>query len=522
MPLLTRRALLLAATGGGLTALGARATAAPTATIPTVPVTTDLTLLNRTTWGASVTSAAALQQQGQPAWLQGQLQPQPDALAGLPAAVQQRLAALRISRSPLHELVQQAEQQREAVDALPEGEARQAAQQAYRHGLAEVANEATSRLLLRGLHSPHQLQERLTWFWCNHFSVFERKGPLRLLVGHYEQHAVRPHALGRFEDLLIACTTHPAMLRMLDNARNAVGHLNENHARELMELHTLGLQGGYTQRDVQELARILTGLGVRLLADAPRLKPAQQALYVRQGLTEFHPARHDFGPKQLLGQRVEGQGWPEIIDTLRLLARHPATARFISTKLARHFVADQPPPAVVQAMAERYLVTQGHIGLTLQTMLNAPEVQALPPSKFKDPMRFVLSALRLAYDGQPIVNATPVMHWLKRLGQAPFHHATPDGYPDQQADWTGSGQLQTRFEVARAIGAGPAGLFKTEGPAGMADDPAPTGVPQVRNALYLNAIEPTLGAPTRTALAQAGSPQAWNALLLSSPEFMRC
>ena len=161
--------------------------------------------------------------------------------------------------------------------------------------------------ILHALYSPAQLQEQLTWFWLDHFSVFQYKANDAWLVGDYADHAIRPHALGHFRDLVMATLTHPAMLQYLDNAQNANGHINENYARELMELHTLGVGSGYTQQDIQELARVLTGVGVNASGNEPKLKPEWQQLYRHDGAFEFNPARHDFGGKTLLAKAHPGQ-----------------------------------------------------------------------------------------------------------------------------------------------------------------------------------------------------------------------
>ena len=201
------------------------------------------------------------------------------------------------------------------------------------------------------MNSPNQVQERLVWFWVNHFSIAQGKANLRLFAGDYEA-TLRAHALGKFRDLLEASAMHPAMLRYLDNERNAAGQINENYARELMELHTLGVDGGYSQADVQEMARVLTGLGVRVDADDAKVKPQLQAQYVHVGALEFNPNRHDQEPKVVLGQHVQPAGIAEVHLILDRLARNPATARHVSAQLAQYFVADVPPPALVDRMAQ--------------------------------------------------------------------------------------------------------------------------------------------------------------------------
>ena len=216
----------------------------------------------------------------------------------LPAAAQAQFDALTLSRHPFTTLIFDLEQQRLAADALKNDDEKRAAQQAYLQELTRLTREAASRHILRALSSPRQLQEQMTWFWLNHFSVFQNKANTRAMVGDYEVKAIRPHALGRFRDLLGAAAMHPAMLRYLDNEQNAVNRGNESLARELMELHTLGTGGPYTQKDVQELARVLTSAGVNLTrTNTPVAQRELQGFYVRRGVFEFHPGRQDFSPK---------------------------------------------------------------------------------------------------------------------------------------------------------------------------------------------------------------------------------
>jgi uncharacterized protein (DUF1800 family) len=471
--------------------------------------------LNRLTWGASSTALAQAAGQTSTSLLDQQLAKGP---AALPAAVQSQIAALTLSQQPFPELMFALEQRRRDADALKNDDAKKAAQQAYQQELNRLAREAASRHVLRALYSPRQLQEQMSWFWLNHFSVFQNKANLRAMVGDYEDSAIRPHALGRFRDLLGAAALHPAMLRYLDNEQNAVNRVNENLARELMELHTLGVDGPYSQKDVQELARVLTGAGVNLSpTDTPVGRRELQGYYVRRGVFEFHPGRHDFGPKTLLGQPLQQRGLAELDEALDRLASHPATARFVSRKLAQYWLSDNPPPALVERTAQAFIASGGEIAVTLRTLLGSPEFAQGAGQKFKDPMRYVVSALRLAYDDRVILNTGPVLNWLNRLGQPLYGRQTPDGWPLDEGAWASPGQMTVRFEVARAIGSGSAGLFRSEGPTPQ-EVPA---FPQLSNALYYQALQHNLGSSTRAALAQAGSPQEWNTFLLSSPELMR-
>jgi uncharacterized protein (DUF1800 family) len=485
------------------------------AAVPPAPVDVaeDGRVLNRLTWGLNDADMRAARAIGLNAWTDAQLHPSP---ARLPAAVQARIDAMTISRSPMEELNRDLEQRRKDADQAASIDDKKAAQKAYQDELNRLAREAATRSLLRDLYSPNQVQEQMTWFWMNHFNVHQYKHNLRLMLGDYEDRAIRPRALGKFRDLLAATVYHPAMLRYLDNEQNAAGHLNENYARELMELHTLGVDGGYSQRDVQELARILTGVGVNLGATVPKVRRERQAQYRRRGLFEFNPERHDYGDKFLLGQPVRGQGLAEVDQALDRLARHPATARFISRKLATFWMGDAVPPALVQRMAASFTVSDGDIAAVLRVLFNSAEFHASLGHQFKDPLHYVVSSVRLAYGDKTILNAAPMLNWLNRMGQPLYGKQTPDGYPLTASAWDSPGQLNVRFEIARAIGTGNAGLFKTEGPQPQ-ERPA---FPQLANALFYQSIESGLAAGTRHALEQATSPQEWNSFLLSAPDMM--
>jgi uncharacterized protein (DUF1800 family) len=468
---------------------------------------------NRLTWGANTSTVDQFRQQGRHNYLQTQLHPTRCQLA---PELQQQIDGMRIVQTPLTELVQQMEQQRKEADVVTDDETKKAAQQAYQQELNRLRRESATRHILRALYSPCQVQEQMTWFWLNHFSVHQGKGNLRALLGDYEETAIRPHALGKFRDLLGAVATHPAMLRYLDNEQNAAGRLNENYARELMELHTLGVDGGYSQHDVQELARVLTGVGINQTVNNPLQKKELQAQYVRRGLFEFNPSRHDFGNKSLLGKPIQGKGLDELNDALDRLASQPATARFISRKLAIYWLADEPPADLINRMAHTFETSHGDIADTLAVLLSSPEFLQAGENKFKDPMRYVVSAVRLAYDQKPILNAGPILNWLDRMGEPLYGRVTPDGYPLSGKGWDSPGQMATRFEIAKAIGSGSAGLFKGEGP----QPQERAAFPQLANALFFQSITSTLTPPTQHALDQAVSPQEWNTFLLSSPEMM--
>jgi uncharacterized protein (DUF1800 family) len=473
----------------------------------------DLALIDRVTWGVNTTVAVQYMAMGRDRWLDAQLHPAPG--DRLPPAAQAIVAAMPVATKPVAEATIALAAQSKAANQVEDIEQKKAAQQGYQQAMNDAARQAATRSLLRDLHSPDQLREKMTWFWFNHFNVLQGKSDIRATIGDYEDRALRPYALGRFRDLLEATVKHPAMLRYLDNADNAKGHLNENYAREIMELHTMGVGSGYTQEDVQELARILTGVGVNVQPDPP--KPPVPPGYIRAGLFEFNPNRHDYSVKHFLGHTIEGSGFPEVQQALDILARHPATANHICRQIATYFVADNPPAPLVQRMAQTFQRTDGDIASVLGLMFRSPEFNAAAKAKYKDPMQFVLSAVRLAYDDKVVLNTGPIQGWLSRLAQGLYAHETPDGYAMNAAAWGGPGQMAMRFEIARQIGSNSAGLFKPPGPDAV-DRPA---FPQIQNALYFTSLQQTLSAQTRTALDQAVSPQDWNTLFLSSPEFMR-
>ncbi|HEY0341660.1 MAG TPA: DUF1800 family protein, partial [Steroidobacteraceae bacterium] len=269
----------------------------------------DIQWLDRVTYGPNTATVEEYRRLGRRRFLDAQLHPK-DVRLPQPAADQ--LAALDISHAKAADLLATVFKEQQRINALPDETQKQADRKALNDKGNKLAYEAARGELLRALYSPAQLQEQLTWFWLNHFSVFQYKANDAWLVGDYADNAIRPHALGHFRDLVMASLTHPAMLQYLDNAQNAGGHINENYARELMELHTLGVGSGYTQQDIQELARVLTGVGVNASGNEPKLKPEWQRLYRHEGAFEFNPARHDFGDKTLLGKHIDGGSFSEV------------------------------------------------------------------------------------------------------------------------------------------------------------------------------------------------------------------
>ncbi len=497
----------------GAAGSGPKPAASSAATAGALPVLhrEDVLWLERVSFGLDSQSVADYRRLGRAQFLERQLNPQ---APQLPAPIAAQIAALEVTRADPQHWLAEVNAQYKTINAMPAGDDKEQARKALNERGNLMANEAVRRDLLRAVYSPAQLQEQMVWFWLNHFSVFQQKANLKWLIGDYEERAIRPNVFGHFKDLVLATLEHPAMLQYLDNQQNAAGHINENYARELMELHTLGVGGGYSQQDVQNLARILTGVGINA-GDAPRLKPEWQRLYLRRGAFEFNPARHDFGAKTLLGRPIVQVGFDEVQEAVTLIVAQPACASFVSRQLAMYFVNDDPPAALVEHMAQTFMHTDGNIAAVLRTMLLSREFNAALGGKFKDPTRFVVSAVRFAYDGKPIYNTRPMLNWLNGLGEGPYNHQTPDGYPLTELNWASSGQMSRRFEIARAIGSGNAGLFDPEdGEAAVA-----AGFPQLSNRLYFEAVEPFLAARTKDALSRANSQAEWNTFLLSAPDF---
>jgi uncharacterized protein (DUF1800 family) len=358
--------------------------------------------------------------------------------------------------------------------------------------------------------------ERLVHFWSNHFAVSADKQPLAALAGLYEREAIRPHVTGNFYDLLLAADRHPAMVLYLDNqasmgpasqaatfVRRNRGRelgLNENLAREILELHTLGVDGGYTQADVTEFAKVLTGwsIGGALGEGRPALARFGGDAGT-PGQFHFRAPMHEPGDKTILGKRYREHGADEGEDVLRTLALHPKTASHLATKLARHFVADDPPAKLVERMADAYLRSDGDLEIVYRALIEADESWREPVAKFKTPHDFAISAYRLL-DFVP-ENLQPVTAFLTQAGQRPYTPGSPAGWPDTAASWNGGDALLKRIEFAAAAGRR----------IGNSIDPT------ARAAEVLGA----LGEHTTMSIRSAESGAQAFALLLASPEFQR-
>ncbi|EIL97454.1 DUF1800 domain-containing protein [Rhodanobacter sp. 115] len=507
----------------GMACLFAATTAVATSAAPLVVTATgspalsrsDIAWLRRDGFGLDSATLARYRQLGRKHFLDEQL----TGSDSLPPQVAAQIDAFPVVSTPLPALLIDYRDHFKQYKNTPAGPAKDAAKKVIQKYRRDIYLQAAQAETLHAIYGSNQLKEQLVWFWLNHFSVYANKGPVRVFAADYEEHVIRPHALGKFKDLVMATLKSPAMLVFLDNMHNVKGKTNENYARELMELHTLGVGSGYTQQDVQQLMRILTGAGLlppKFAERAMRQRPG----FVRDGLFLFNPNKHDDGNKTFLGHAIAGNGYAEIEQAVDLIVRQPACAHFIAQQLAEYFIDDQPPPALVDAMARTFQRSDGDIAAVLRTMFLSKAAAAPGGHKFKDPMRFVVSAMRLSYDGQPIPNAVPLVNWLQQMGEPLYGRITPDGWPLDSASWTGSGQMSKRFDFARVIGSGRNRLFMdNDGHAGAANDPRP-GPPDIQHsALYHDAISPRLSEATRHALAQAKSPMEWNTFLFSSPDF---
>lgn len=369
----------------------------------------------------------------------------------------------------------------------------------------EIYLDLAQATLLRAVYSGAQLYELMVDFWSNHFNIYFQKNADAFLKTTDDREVIRPHALGKFRDLLSASAHSPAMLIYLDNQTNRKGSPNENYARELMELHSLGVNGGYTQADVREVARALTGWSVQ----APRAK-ANMAPPADAGRFVFRPRQHDDDAKRILGiDFAPNGGKADGERVLEILTKHPSTATFISLKLARRFIADAPDPKVVALGAQAFTQSDGDIKATLSALLHSDAFRQSSGQKIKRPFEVIVSALRAVQaetDGDK-----PLTLALQAMGQPLFAWASPNGYPDVAAAWMGSSALLARWNFGFALGA------NAHKGTQVALSPKPT-----LNNLALRLLGAPL--PALPALQQAVQPFAKDlpalmGLLLASPQF---
>lgn len=453
-------------------------------------------LLDRFAYGARPGEVERVVAQGLEQWLEAQLSgslPEPALEARLARLPALGLSAEALARTYPSPGVLRAMAAREGAigrrDSLRRSEAAQALQgYMAERGLRpqrELVGVLMAQKLLRAVYAENQLQEVLTDFWFNHFNVALQDNQARGYLLSYERDALRPHALGRFRALLGATARHPAMLAYLDNAqstaadtatttarpgrratapqgRRARRGLNENYARELLELHTLGVDGGYTQADVVAVARAFTGWTVLPpagpQAEALRRRLAQRGArsgFVVDGLFLFRADAHDAGAKTILGRAFPaGGGLDEGERVLDLLAAHPATARRVAHKLAVRFVADEPPPALVDHLAGVYLATDGDVRALVRALAYHPAfwAAAVRRDKVKTPLELMASAFR-ALDAR-VRPSRALFDWLSRMGQPLYAHLAPTGYPDRAEAWINAGTLVSRMNFALSLATG--------------------------------------------------------------------
>jgi uncharacterized protein (DUF1800 family) len=385
-----------------------------------------------------------------------------------------------------------------------------------RQDARSIVEEAQQARLMRAIESPRQLEEVLVDFWYNHFNVAANKGIARVWIGNYEQQAIRPHVLGKFRDLLGATARHPAMLYYLDNwrnvtpkvlARNPRGRtqgLNENYARELMELHTLGVKGGYSQQDVTALTKILTGWGYRRYNPQT---PEESFVFF------FDEKRHDTSLKIFLGKQIKATGQGEVEEALDMLAASPATAKYVSYKLAQYFVSDDPSSALVAKMQQRWLKTGGDLRSVLSTLLESPEFWNSKNSrnKFKTPYQYMVSTIRAS--GLEVTNFKPLINRLATFGMPLYNCATPDGYKNTKSAWLSETSLVQRLNFATDFSAGRLALS-------LDADRQPQNSSPVDSSQLRLTLGSFISIETQKKIAANNNPKLQSALFLGSPDFM--
>jgi len=460
-------------------------------------------------------------------WLRRQFEtfePRPQALAGIPDR--------NTLVSQLADYLQQAKMDRQAKAAAPPAAETpaamaaapasmqdqtagqpQSARQLLRKGIREDYVKMNGARLDAALSTPAPFIERLVHFWSNHFAVSADKVQVLGLAGSLEFEAIRPHVLGRFSDMLLAVEQHPAMLLYLDQvqsvgpdsraatlaaARGKKRGLNENLGREIMELHTVGVHGGYDQADVTEFARALTGWTVAGLARGPAARKIGAS--AAPGDFAFAEALHEPGTRTIMGRAYAQDGEAQGRAVLADLAASPATANHLATKLARHFAGDDPPPAMIARLQKAYLTSGGMLPAVYDAIIASPEAWAAAPTKFKTPWEWTVSSLRaVSAKDMPAQQAAGA---LSELGQPTWRPGSPAGWDDIAASWAGPDALVRRVEFAQRIG----------NQSGAAID---------SRALAEKVLPGSLGDATRTAVSRAESPQQGLALLLVSSEFLR-
>jgi uncharacterized protein (DUF1800 family) len=455
---------------------------------------------NRFGLGAKPGELASIGGDGR-AWLRAQLSGPPPLVsaAGLRSSVDILAQGMELQRQ-----VQEARRQRVTSDTTA-GALQQKLPQYVR---PIYVSEAAARFA-EAVNTERSFVERLVQFWSNHFAVSVDKQYQAGLAGSFEREAIRPHVLGNFTELLLAAETHPAMLLYLDNHLSVGPHseaaqfaargrsprrigINENLAREILELHALGAGGGYTQTDVTTFAEVITGWSVG--GGRGRFAGGEPGRFL------FRPALHEPGAKVVLGKRYADEGFGQGVAVLRDLARHPATANFVATKLTRHFIADEPPAGAIAQLTHAFTRSGGDLPTVYRALIDAREAWELPLSKYKTPSDYILSTYRgLA---PPLDPEHPPLGVFEQLGQRTWQPGSPAGFPDRSADWDGASALIKRIEWADAVG-------------------ERLGSRRDAGQLAPELLGANLSDGTRTAIVRAASASQALTLLVAAPEFMR-
>ena len=541
------RKTLCATVAVGLALLASAATHFTAASFPTDDKAI-VHVLNRVGFGPRPGDVAAVREVGLQRYIEQQLQPERIADGALSARLS-GLTTIGMSSREIAEkfeipqLQMRQERRQQAARAGNQNEPAQPPRPApeMQQRANQVVMELSEHKLLRAIYSDRQLQEVLTDFWFNHFNVDARKGRDRFMLTEYERDAIRPHVLGQFSDLLKATARSPAMLFYLDNwqsadpngphvdprvaarrqalgglgrgrgrglvpgmpapnqqAKRAPRGLNENYGRELMELHTLGVDGGYTQKDVTEVARAFTGWTI----DNPRQGTGYR----------FEPRIHDDGEKTVLGHRIKaGGGERDGLEVLDLLSTHPSTSRFIATKLVRRFVSDTPPAALVDRAAATFRQTDGNLREVMRTILTSSEF--LSPdayrAKVKTPFEFVVSAMRAT--GADVQDALPLVRAMQQLGMPLYACQPPTGYKDTAEVWMNTGALVNRMNIALAVAGNQMRGVSLDGRQTAADS----------RELATTILNGDVSDATLATISKATTTPQMMALTLGAPEFQR-
>lgn len=442
-------------------------------------------LLSRFTYGATPGQVDAVVKQGLENWFQQQLSAElPDDSLNL---LLNKYTALKLSNQDIADTFPKPAQVLKMAirDSVVNKDSVKTDRQAYKDVIAsymqqkgykpeqELFKQFINQKVMRAAYTHNQLQEVMTDFWFNHFNVSITKNDCAQFIPNYERQVIRPHALGKFDSLLLATAQSPAMLYYLDNFSSSgvqkqgkqMQGLNENYAREVMELHTLGVDGGYTQQDVTQAARVLTGWTVYPLGTIvsgqqnflSRFTPEQlqNRGFVHQGDFLFNANKHDNGEKTVLGRHFAANGgYQEGVDLLEMLANHPSTAQFISRKLAVRFVSDNPPKALISQMAKTFESTGGDIKQVLITMVSSREFwsKAAVREKTKSPFELAIGTVRSL--NAAITQPYQLYNWINKMGEKKYYYIAPTGFPDKGLYWINTGSLLERMNFGLAFAAG--------------------------------------------------------------------